>query len=60
MISWNQYFPSPQKDVKAWVKGWNILLWFKIIKYKSYNKLQALLIKICCSKDFLIYCGTRL
>lgn len=33
-----------QKNVEAYIKGYNVYLLFKTVKYKFYNDLQAVLV----------------
>ena len=41
----NYYLPSVKKDVEAYVKGCNVYLALKAVKYKPYSNLQMLLIE---------------
>ena len=46
-IDQKYYLSSPKKDVNTYVKGCNICLLSKMVKYKLYNNRQALPISIC-------------
>lgn len=43
-MSWKYYWLQLKKDVKSYVKGYNICLAIKTVKHKLYNDLQSMLI----------------
>ena len=46
LIGRKYYWPSPKKDVKAYVKGCNMCLALKAVKNKLYSNIQLMLISI--------------
>ena len=54
LISWKYYWPSLKKDVKAYIRGYDICLPLKAIRYKPYKDLQFLLVLIYQWKNFSI------
>ena len=42
LIGWKYYWSSLRKDVEAYVKGCDVCLSSKVIRYKLYSDLQAL------------------
>ncbi len=44
LITRNYYWPTLQRDVKAYVKGCDICLALKVVCYKPYGDLQLLLV----------------
>lgn len=39
LISWKYYWLSLRKNIETYIKGYNICLALKMVRYKPYNKL---------------------
>ena len=42
LVGRKYYWPSLQRDIEAYIKGYNIYLGLKAVKHKSYGNLQSL------------------
>ena len=54
LVGWKYYWPSLQKDIKAYAKSCDIYLGSKAVRYKPYGDLQPLPILTHWWKDFLM------
>ena len=54
LVGQKYYWPSLQKDVEAYVKGYDVRLGSKTVKYKPYGDLQSLLIPTYWWKNLLM------
>ena len=54
LIGRKYYWPSLRKDVEAYIKGYDVCLYFKVVRHKPYGDLQSLLVSTHQWKDFSI------
>ena len=54
LIGWKYYWPSLRKDVEAYVKGCDVCLTSKAVRYKPYGDLQTLPVPTHRWKDLLM------
>ena len=60
MIGLKYYWPSLRKDVKTYVKGSDVWLALKAVRYKPYDDLQSLLVSTYQYKNLSMYFVTGL
>ena len=46
LVDWKYYWPSLKRDVKTNVRGYDVCLTLKMVRYKPYGDLQSLPIPI--------------
>lgn len=44
LVAKKYFWPNLKKDVETYVKGYDIYLTYKVVKYKPYEDLQSLLV----------------